>query len=351
MTSKWFERRRRRRRMRSLLLACTMCVIISLPDSDDLSDTNRFDINRLFARDKAHLRLTEECFYDFLDALQFPMYFRTQHRCRFSAIYGLSLLLKRLSYPCKFIDLKVYFGASEGTLCEIFNFMIDVMHQRFSHLLQLNVERMLGRIQRFTDAIVGKGCPLPHCWGFIDCTSRKICRPSVNQRVCYSGHEKYHCFKMQSIIAPNGLILDFYGPEPGSFHDMRVLALSNVIPKLEQLVINDVNYYVYGDAGYSVRSYIMAPFKPVVGEQQQIFNTTMGNYRSSVERGFGLITQNFAFVNYYREQEIFRSPVAKVYMIAGFLTNCKTCLEGNNSISMSFDCNPPDIYQYLSNEW
>ncbi|CAH2017613.1 unnamed protein product [Acanthoscelides obtectus] len=34
-------------------------------------------------------------------------------------------------------------------------------------------------------AIHNKGAPMNTCWGFIDGTARKICRPSENQEVLF----------------------------------------------------------------------------------------------------------------------------------------------------------------------
>jgi hypothetical protein len=56
-------------------------------------------------------------------------------------------------------------------------------------------------------------------WGFIDGTIRRICRPTYNQEISYSGHKRCHGVKFQSVVTPDGLIACLYGPFEGSGHD------------------------------------------------------------------------------------------------------------------------------------
>ena len=43
-------------------------------------------------------------------------------------------------------------------------------------------------------------------------TIRPICRPGENLRVVYNGHKRVHCLKFQSVVPPNGMIANFFGP-------------------------------------------------------------------------------------------------------------------------------------------
>ena len=53
---------------------------------------------------------------------------------------------------------------------------------------------------------------MPTVFGFIDGTVRPIARPGENQRVVYNGHKTVHALKYQSVVLPNGLIGNMYGP-------------------------------------------------------------------------------------------------------------------------------------------
>ena len=61
-------------------------------------------------------------------------------------------------------------------------------------------------------AITVRGAPLQNFFGFIDGTVRPIARPGDNQHILYNGHKRVHALKSQSVVLPNGLIANMYGP-------------------------------------------------------------------------------------------------------------------------------------------
>lgn len=68
-------------------------------------------------------------------------------------------------------------------------------------------------------AVYNRGAPLTNCWGFVDGTARPICRPSVDQRIYFSGHKRVHALKYQAVMGANGIVCELDGPYPGSRHD------------------------------------------------------------------------------------------------------------------------------------
>ena len=65
---------------------------------------------------------------------------------------------------------------------------------------------------------------------FLDGTSLQIARPSgphLNQRNMYNGHHKVHCLQFQAVVAPNGRIVDFFGPIAG--RRMTVMFLAKAV--------------------------------------------------------------------------------------------------------------------------
>ena len=64
--------------------------------------------------------------------------------------------------------------------------------------------------------------PKQYCFGFIDGTVRPIARPGENQRVVYNGHKRVHALKFQSVVLPNGLIGNMYGPVGEKFSHVAV---------------------------------------------------------------------------------------------------------------------------------
>lgn len=89
-------------------------------------------------------------------------------------------------------------------LCKIKNiFILQWNHQLLS---QANLER-------FAEVVHRKGSPLDNCFGFVDGTVRPVCRPgTLNQRLLYNGHKRVHGIKFQSVVTPNGMIANMYGP-------------------------------------------------------------------------------------------------------------------------------------------
>ena len=69
-----------------------------------------------------------------------------------------------------------------------------------------------GALQRYAEAISGKGGPLHNCFGFVDGTVLPISRPNERQRIVYNGHKRVHALKFQSLSLPNGLIGNLFGP-------------------------------------------------------------------------------------------------------------------------------------------
>ena len=45
----------------------------------------------------------------------------------------------------------------------------------------------------------------------------------------YNGHKRVYTIKFQSVVAPNGLIANLYGPVEGKRHDSRMLAESGLL--------------------------------------------------------------------------------------------------------------------------
>ena len=99
-------------------------------------------------------------------------------------------------------------------LCLIYNTVIDYIFDEHGHLISHWNHTLLSpqNLQRYADSIAAKGAALQNCFGFVDGTVRPICRPKHNQRVVYNGHKRVHSLKFQSVVVPNGMIANLYGP-------------------------------------------------------------------------------------------------------------------------------------------
>lgn len=105
---------------------------------------------------------------------------------------------------------------------------------------------------------------------------------------------------------------------------------------------------MYGDPAYPLRENIIVPFRGAnVTDEQQIFNRTMSNVRETVEWGFKDIITQFAFLDFKKNLKLYLQPVGKCYLVGALLTNCQTCVYGNET-SIYFDMEPPSLAEYLA---
>ena len=124
-------------------------------------------------------------------------------------------VLKWVAYPCRLShDLIPRFGRPVSVLSVISNDVIDYIYDVHGHrITQWNRDLLNpGALQRYAEAISGKGGPLDNCFGFVDGTVRHISRPNERQRIVYNGHKRVHALKFQSLSLPNGLIGNLFGP-------------------------------------------------------------------------------------------------------------------------------------------
>lgn len=277
---------------------------------------------------------------------------KPSNRLAWCRVDGLCLVLRRLAYPNRLLELIPIFGRGKSQLSEMFNETCRLIHDRWSHLLTDLDWLPLEKVQEFSVAI-GARAPLQNCWGFIDGTPRKVCRPGIGQRLFFSGHKRHHCLKFQSVVVPSGLIVNLAGPFEGRVHDANMLRQSGLMPQLQDRMNRPPAYgggvySLYGDPAYPTRAHLIAPFRrgePLTPEEQ-LFNTQMSAVRQSVEWQFGKIVQQFAFLDFSKDLKILLQPVALLYRVGALLTNCHTCLYGSQTSSY-FQCPPPALEQYL----
>ena len=145
------------------------------------------------------------------DVLQLPDQFLCYQRSVSSGIEGLCILLKRLSYPCRYMIAR--FSKPVPVLSMVSNHVLDYIYDHHSYRILNWNQTILSplALQEYSDAISAKGAALG-----------PICRPGELQRVVYNGHKRVHALKFQCVALPNGLIGNLYGPV-GTFFYFLVL--------------------------------------------------------------------------------------------------------------------------------
>ena len=264
---------------------------------------------------------------------------------------AMCVFLKRFAYPCRYSDIVSRFGRPVPQYSIITNQIMDSIYNNFHHLLENMNQPWLrpGNLELFCEVIHNKGAALDNCCGFIDGTVRPVCRPGQMQRVLYNGHKKVHGLKFQSVVMPNGLIANLYGPVEGKRHDSAMLTQSQLLPKLQQYAVdtNGRALCIYGDPAYPLRVQLQAPFRSVrLTQQEKDYNQSMSQVRVAVEWIFGDISSWFAFMDFKKNLKVGLSAVGKMYITCALLTNARTCLY-QNTTSKFFNLDPPEISQYF----
>ncbi|XP_028411590.1 protein ALP1-like isoform X2 [Dendronephthya gigantea] len=246
-----------------------------------------------------------------------PAFYKCPNGTVASGLEAFLILLRRLTYPNRLSDLCFLFGRPEPELSMIVHQILNDIYERYHYLLE-ELDQNWIQVDVFARAIHDSGSPIKNCWGFIDGTLRPCCRPIRNQRILFSGHKRVHGLKFQSVVCPNGLISNLYGPIAGKHHDAFMLHESKLLPKLEDLFRPPQIFTLYGDPAYPLRPHLLAPYRgAAVTRDQQSFNKSMSKLRVSVEWTFGKLVQYFAFLDFKKNLK-FQSPMHGFETLAPF---------------------------------
>jgi hypothetical protein len=94
---------------------------------------------------------------------------------------AIAIMLRRLAYPSRFMDLQLLFGIHRSTICLIFNSMIKIIHNKFYEGIRYNKKHLNSfNLKRLNRAIIEKGSSFECIVGFIDGDINCVCRPVEN---------------------------------------------------------------------------------------------------------------------------------------------------------------------------
>ena len=278
----------------------------------------------------------------------------TRNRCCFSPMEALVVLLGRLSYPNTWEQRAQLFGGrSPSAYSQIFYVLLQFLYDRFyPHIFEIT--RFSGQALDFAAAIHARGQLIENCIGFIDGTFRHCCRPQDDQRVIYSGYYKGHGFKFQSVVCPNGLLCDFWGPHCGRRADGHMFRCSGFLDRMRQLSHSVRKVMcVYGDPAYCRGDHVSKGYLGACTPAQARWTTKMNAIRETVEWGFMLVVRDWSFIDFKKNLKLGLQPISMMYIVAVLLTNVKSCLMAEkydglgNEIANKFRVSPPSVRKYL----
>lgn len=262
-------------------------------------------------------------------------------------------VLCKLSYPHWLFEPVDYFGYSPSYLSYIANNLIKYLVERYNTLLEwhpsLTYERMkeYAKVCKQLGGLRGKSA----IWAFVDSTFRAFCWPKDKQQLVYSKYRRSHGMEWFVGVVPDGLNGFPYGSYEEKVNDIRILKESGLQRCLRQLFFSQGRWplYLFGDKAYKSQRFIMAPYVGVRSGWRKKFNKKMSSLQTGCEKAFE-ITQTLWLANALKCQlKSGLMPVANLYKLSVLLTNCYTCLRGNQ-ISSRFCINLPLLHQYLLSE-
>nr|CAI5843098.1 unnamed protein product [Callosobruchus analis] len=146
------------------------------------------------------------------------------------------------------------------------------------------------------------------------------------------------------------MTVSLLGAFEGRRHDAGIFRESHIYAQLENKVRypNGCHYVIYGDLAYGIRELLLCPYPGRgMNEEQHNFNASMCVVREAVEWSFNKIISEFAFLDFKKNQKLLLQEAETMYKTATILTNCHTCLYGNQT-STFFNIDPISINQYLN---
>ena len=307
----------------------------------------RINLNQLTDSDLIALcRFTSTDLAEIADLLKLPAEITTRSRMRVSPVEGLFIFCLRLASSGQLHILSLFLGYSKSMLLEVFCTMLELIYQEWDFLLSDFGSGHLSRerLELFAAKTFAKGAPLTNCWGFIDCTIRKVCRPLVSQRTLYNGHKKFHSLKYSAVKAPDGLIYHLWGPYEGRRNDNILLKESGLRERMKEKA---EGFCIYGDPAYPLSAEVQSPWSRMeLSEEEKEYNRGMASVRQCVEWGFADVLRLWSSLECTNTQKILQVACGKQYRMAVLFTNIHKCLYGCQT-SIYFNCAPPVLSTYL----
>ena len=150
----------------------------------------------------------------FAEVLQIPSTIRCSQGSVCDGEEASCMLLKRMCYFYRYSDMVHLFAKPVPVISMITNEVLDYIYATHGHHIQQWNHQLLSprNQEHYADSIHRKGAALDNCFGFVDGTVWPISRPECNQKIVYNGHKRVHAIKFQSVVTPNGMIANMFGP-------------------------------------------------------------------------------------------------------------------------------------------
>src|SRR5688572_24257656 len=100
---------------------------------------------------------------------------------------------------------------------------------------------------------------LPGCIGFIDGSQIPLEEKPVDDPESYFNRNKRYAIQLQCVVSPDKRIMNMFAKFPGSVHDARVFASSNIGQSTQNYLTE--GEWICGDSAYRNTNYLIVPFR------------------------------------------------------------------------------------------
>ena len=229
-----------------------------LVERDDSAPINHRNKNRLinsFTDEECwnHLRFRRAEFSELFVLCEFPAVVVCSNGTTCPGEHAFCLILYRISYPSRSIELQDVFGRDYSQLPRIFKWSIDFMYTKHKHKVMGNLPWYSDRFDLNHQVISAKiinsarnpnrgfiPMEVSNIFGFLDGTGLEIARPSNGvQNPFWNGYMHGHYLIFQRISFPDGMLV-IEGAFPGYQPDTMVWRDSLMREELDAIMIERV---------------------------------------------------------------------------------------------------------------
>ena len=316
---------------------------------------------------KSMCRFRPDDFHEMIGALNFPLdshpnwtggCVKSIHGCVAGKAFAVFLVLRRLCAPERWSVMCRELRCTRQWAKQIFSETVGRLHTRYERLItRIDLFRIAPMLGIFASAVAAKGALIPDCVCFIDGKYTRTCVPKSGPRgsatdyqwLFYNGHYG-HGLKSQHILFADGIHVTFTTTVKDG--DSVLLNKSRLHEMLDVLFVENNMArpaVCYGDSAYGETLHLRRSRRGMGLPQHLVdIDESMRAPRMTVEQSFSKVTQLFAFVDYSKKLQLWRTPIAQLWAICDFFANVHTCFYQSQVCSF-FDLEPPTIADYLRN--
>ncbi|XP_065365590.1 putative nuclease HARBI1 [Calliphora vicina] len=199
----------------------------------------------------------------------------------------------------------LWFSGNKTTFREVanvFDMSLSNLHSSFQKVLKFLLDEVAPEAIKFPQTNLEKEVianefkkisGFPNILGCIDGSYISVRTPKHKIRSTYANRHDTVSITLQGICDSKLRFLDVYTGVPNKIHDSRILKLSFIGKELPNLCAP--KYHLLGDSAYSLREYLLTPFRDYgnLSDSEKNYNLKFCRVRVKIENAFGVLKSRF----------------------------------------------------------